>query len=91
MINRPAIRRERRAEDVLTSVATGGPRIEDKRWEPQQRRWRLLPALERRGLPYPFPWQDLWEWYGYWSRDLPGYASRRAKIRDLVGPVVRVA
>ncbi len=44
---------------LLTTVATGGPRIEDVKREYQDRGRRLVWALERRGLEYPFPWQDL--------------------------------
>ncbi len=73
---------------LLTAVATGGPRIEDVNREYRDRRRRLVAALERRGLEYPFPWQDLWQWYGYWSANLVGYAPRRAKISALVDPVI---
>ncbi len=53
---------------LLIAVATGGPRIESVQPEYQDRRQRLLRALERRELPYPFPWADLWQWYGHWTR-----------------------
>jgi hypothetical protein len=54
----------------------------------ENRRRRLTYALQQRGLVYPFPWQDLLEWYGDWSANLVGYAPRRAKVRDLVAPVI---
>jgi hypothetical protein len=74
---------------LLISVATGGPRIESVQRPYRQRRQRLLPALKRRGLSYPFPWQDLWGWHGYWSSGkLPTYASRRVHIRELADPVI---
>jgi hypothetical protein len=73
---------------LLTTVATGGPRIEDVKREYQDRRRRLVWALERRGLEYPFPWQDLWQWHGYWSANLGNYALRRAAVRNLVAPIV---
>ncbi len=73
---------------LLAAVATGGPRIEKVQAEHQRRRQRLVRALERRGLQYPFPWPDLWQWYGHWSTQLPSYASRRAHIRDLLAPVL---
>jgi hypothetical protein len=45
--------------------------------------------LKRRGLTYPFPWQDLWAGHGYWSSGkLPTYASRRVHVRELVDHVV---
>ena len=73
---------------LLISVATGGPRIESVQADYAQRRYRLTKALKDRGLSYPFPWQDLWQWYGFWSATLVGYASRRAYIRDLVAPML---
>src|SRR5215475_2057685 len=74
---------------LLTAVATGGPRIDDVKWEYQDRRRRLVEALERRGLEYPFPWQDLWLWYGYWTgNNLGTYAERRTTIRELVSPTI---
>jgi hypothetical protein len=77
-----------RQASLLTAVATGGPRIEHVQWEYQDRRRRLTEALQRRGLEYPFPWQDLWQWYGQWTRNLGNYAARRAAIRELVGPTI---
>jgi len=73
---------------LLVAVATGGGRIETLQMEYQRRRQRLVRALERRGLQYPFPWSDLWLWYGHWSDNLPSYASRRTHIRKLVAPVL---
>jgi hypothetical protein len=75
---------------LLTAVATGGPLIENVKWDYQNRRRRLVAALERRGLEYPFPWQDLWQWYGYWTGPgaLGTYASRRSAIRELVAPTI---
>ena len=73
---------------LLVAVATGGPRIQTVDGEYKRRRRRLIAALERRGLKYPFPWPDLWQWYGHWTSSLPGYASRRAHIRELVSPVL---
>lgn len=73
---------------LLIAVATGGPRIESAQGDYQGRRQRLLPALQRRGVEYPFPWPDLWQWYGHWSASLAGYASRRTHIRQLVTPAL---
>ncbi len=73
---------------LLVAVATGGGRIETMQAEYQRRRQRLVRALERRGLQYPFPWSDLWMWYGHWSANLSSYASRRTHIRQLVAPVL---
>jgi len=73
---------------LLISVATGGPRIDDVQAEYVQRRQRLIRALEKRGLGYPFPWPELWQWYGFWTGSLPGYAPRRTHIRKLLSPTL---
>lgn len=74
--------------ELLIAVATGGPRIDGVNGTYKRRRSALRPALKRLGLSDPFPWSDLWGWYGEWSSKLPDYASRRIRIRDLVDPVV---
>jgi len=85
----PALVQEvERQAALLISVATGGPRIDDVQGEYTHRRQRLVGALSRRGLDYPFPWTDLWSWYGHWTANLPGYASRRTHIRELVTPIL---
>lgn len=73
---------------LLVTVATGGLRIQAAEAEHQRRRQRLIPALEHHNLKYPFPWHDLWLWHGYWSENLPNYASRRTYIHQLVSPVL---
>ena len=52
---------------LLTAVATGGARIQDVQWKYEDCRRRLVDALQRRGLEYPFPWQDLWQSYDSWT------------------------
>jgi hypothetical protein len=73
---------------LLIAVATSSLRIETVQAEHHRRRQRLVRALERRGLQYPFPWPDLWQWYGHWSANLPSYISRRTHIRQLLAPVL---
>jgi hypothetical protein len=78
-----------RQASLLTAVATGGPRIQDVQREYQDRRQRLFDALQRRGLEYPFPWQDLWQWYGHWTGNgLGTYGERRVAIRELVAATI---
>jgi hypothetical protein len=73
---------------LLISVATGGPRIDSVQADYAQRRQRLVRALEKRGLTYPFPWPDLWQWYGFWTGSLAGYGPRRTHIRKLLSPTL---
>lgn len=74
--------------ELLTEVATGGPRFEEVEAEYQHRRRRLVRVLEHRSIRYPFPWFSLKEWHGYYKENLPTYASRRVHISLLIGPVL---
>ena len=72
-------------------MATGGDdfRLKHVQRQYRDRRRRLVDALRQRGLAYPFPWQDLSQWYGYWTgNDLSTYEQRRVTIRGLVAPTV---
>jgi hypothetical protein len=65
-------------QSLMSAVATGGPRIQDRNREYVERRGRLSEELRRRGLEDPNPHGDLWAWYGRWSRgDMTTYQSRR--------------
>src|SRR5438309_2095533 len=70
---------------LLTAVATGGPRIEAVNAEYREQRAQLNENFRLLGIEPPFPWRDLWEWYGHYSRELPTYGSRRQLISSLVG------
>lgn len=73
--------------NLLVAVATGGPRIDDVNGKYKRRHRTINAALRARRLSPPFPYEDLWAWHGHWSQHLPGYASRRAHVRDLAVPV----
>lgn len=69
--------------NTIVAVGTGGERIQnvDTRW---QRDARTLNANFRRlGLKPAFPWNGLWDWYGYYSQNLASYHERRTYIREL--------
>jgi hypothetical protein len=75
--------------DLMISVATGGPRIDDVRVEYQRRRERIAAGLGERSLIDPNPYDDLWKWYGKWhSGDLPSYQSRRLYLADIYQPLL---
>lgn len=71
---------------LLTSVSTGGPRIQEVNSTYVNRRRKLNAALKARGIAPPFPYGDLWEWHGYWSQELGNYAQRRQHISALARP-----
>lgn len=76
-----------RQANLLTSVATGGPKIDDVNPRYLQQGAQLRRDLSTLGLSDPFHFADLWEWYGYWSQHLPKYASRRDHISGLAREV----
>ena len=74
--------------NLMVSVATGGPRINEVDDDYKRRRKSILTSLERLKLSDPNPYQSLWDWYAKWSSgDLPTYASRRQFLRDMFEPV----
>lgn len=76
---------ERQAE-LLVAVATGGPEIKTVNGDYKKRRSALRPALRAYAIADPFPWDDLWRWYGHWSQHLATYAGRRTHIAELMSP-----
>lgn len=73
---------------TMTAVATGGPRIDEVNHEYQQQYRVVADELEARGIENPNPYADLWQWYGKWSADIPGYGPRRTFLADMYSPVV---
>lgn len=76
-----------RVAALLVSVATDGPRVEEANARYKSDRTLLMRALRSLGLEYPFPFRDLWEWYGHWTQHFPKWAQRREYIGQLAGPV----
>lgn len=74
-------------KQLLISVATGGQRIDDVNREYARRRKKLNAGLRARGIQPPFPYDDLWAWYGHWSSELGTYAARRLHISGLANQV----
>ena len=72
---------------LIVSVGTGGDPIANVNDRYKRRRSKLNAAMRKRGLKPPFPWDDLWEWYGYYSQNIGTYAERRAHIASLARPV----
>lgn len=69
---------------LLVDVATGGSRIDDVNARYTRRRRLLDSALRNRGVPVPFPFEDLWAWRGYWqAQGLGTYQSRRQRVAEL--------
>lgn len=75
--------------DLMIAVSTGGPRIQEKNSEYQERRKRIIARLHGLGIKDPNLYADLWAWYGKWSSgDLPTYQSRRDYISKMYQPLI---
>ena len=75
--------------DLMVSVATGGPRIQQFNDAYKTRRREIRKTLDNLGVSDPNPYEDLWEWHGKWSSgDLPNYRSRRQFLRELYAPLL---
>ena len=66
--------------NVIVATGTCGGRFDDHDVEYQQRDHANAGHFKRLGLAPPFPWRSLWEWHGYYSQELPTYASRRIHV-----------
>jgi hypothetical protein len=74
-------------KELMISVATGGPRIQEVDDYYRAREARIRQGLPN-GLEYPNPHADLWSWYHYWDKNLGGYKERRQYVRTLFNPVI---
>ncbi len=71
---------------IMTDVAVGEERIEDKNQEYKELYIKLDDKLQQEGLPNPNEFSDLWEFYHYWKEHLDSYSSRRDYIIKLYKP-----
>lgn len=72
---------------LIVSVGTGGDPIANVNGKYKARRSKLNAGMRKLRLKPPFPWDDLWEWYGYYSQNLGTYAERRIHVAGLTKPV----
>jgi hypothetical protein len=83
------IREIENQRDLMVTVSTGGPRIDDVNEEYKERRQLIKAELRKLSLDDPNPHGDLWAWHGRWSSgDLSTYASRRAYLADMYQPLI---
>jgi hypothetical protein len=73
-------------QSLIISVGTGGPPIDSVNAKYERRRRVLDAALSRMGIDPPFPWDSLWDWYGFYSANLGTYAERRVNVRQRSKP-----
>lgn len=75
-------------KNLMVSVSTGGPRINDVNSDYMNCRATIKELLSERGITNPNPFDDLWGWYGKYSTDLPRYQDRRTYLTDLFSPII---
>lgn len=83
----------RQIQSIMVAVSTGGPRIQEKEDEYKQLYLDIQTEIENLvkaglALSHNNSFRSLWDWYGYWSSELPSYASRRQYVRELYAPLV---
>jgi hypothetical protein len=79
-----------RLKGIMIAVATGGPRIGQVQSEFANIFDQVSGELSSRNIPNPFPYRDLWEWYGRWSSgDMPSWQSRRNFVNDLFADLTK--
>ena len=71
---------------LLVKAGTGEISIRDSDFDTiyQDNDRKLVRYAKKFGLTEAFPWRTLWEWYGFYSRNLPDYPSRRTHIGTLL-------
>lgn len=71
---------------IMTDVAVGNEMIDDKNQEYQDLYQMLDEEYQRRGIPNPNEFTDLWEFHHYWKEHLDSYSSRRDFVIKLYKP-----
>lgn len=72
-----------RQANVIVATGTGQGRFDDFDADYQRNDRVLVAQFKRLRLTPPFPWRSLWEWHGFYSQELPTYASRRTHVAAL--------
>lgn len=72
-----------RQANVIVATSTGQGRFDDFDADYQRNDRVLVAQFKRLRLTPPFPWRSLWEWHGFYSQELPTYASRRTHVAAL--------
>lgn len=75
--------------NLLISVSTGGPKIDEVDGRYRMQLNAVRQELQRRGIDNPIRFETLWDWHGRWSAgDLGSWQSRRQFAADLVNPTI---
>lgn len=72
-----------RLKTLMTNVSTGMSRIENENENYKSLYTKSEKLYEILELENPNPYSDLWEFYSYWSKNLPRYIDRRLYVSKL--------
>lgn len=72
---------------MMTSVSTGGPRIQDVDDFYRARQARIIQSLPD-GVEFSNPHTDLWDFYHYWDANLPQWKDRRRYVKEMFTPAI---
>jgi uncharacterized protein (TIGR02391 family) len=70
-------------EEILINVSTGSTMIKEVEEEYKEIYYKVAAELDRREVKNPNNYSSLWDFYNYWSDNLPSYQSRRKHVRDM--------
>jgi hypothetical protein len=78
-----------RQRDLISAVATGQGITEYLDSLYKRRRRKIRVGLQRLGIEDPFPWPDLYQWWGFCSAPrMTTYMQRRTYVADISEPVL---
>jgi hypothetical protein len=78
-----------RQRDLVAAVATGKSITPYLDSEYKGRRRKIRAGLQRLGIDDPFPWPDLYQWWGFCSAPrMTKYSERRAYVAEISEPVL---
>jgi hypothetical protein len=78
-----------RQRDLITAVATGESITPHLDSEYKRRRRKIRAGLQRLGIEDPFPWPDLYQWWGFCSAPrMTTYRERRSYVAEISEPVL---
>lgn len=69
--------------NLIVAVGAGRARIQDVGNEYKRLNRKLNANFQRLGLMGPYPWRELWDWYGFYSQELETYRERREHVARL--------
>ena len=77
-------------KNVLISVSTGGEPIQSCDDDYKKYHAEITQILSEILIKHVNPFSNLWDWYHYYKKNLPQYASRRVYVNNLFEPLIKL-